>query len=594
MALFTFLLPKAGKDYMCKLPRKISSMIRSVLILISILSLTTSLIAQEEDNYSDFQGLHHMLDASEMARLGESQIGFLPSQAPTGPIRNIAEFNRMEGVLVTYASGFGIPLSLIAEMSQDAKVWTIVSGNSQQNYVSTQYQNNGVNLSNCVFLQKPINSYWTRDYGPWFILDGNGEVGIVDFPYNRPRPYDNAIPGHMATEMGVNLFNMNLLHTGGNYMTDGMGVAASTDLVISENSSLSLAQINQLVDDYLGIHTYHLNDDPLGLYIEHIDCWGKFLDVDKILIGEVPMSDPRYADYEAVAAYYASHLSSYGNPYQVYRVYAPNGQPYTNSLILNEKVFVPVVNGSGSIWNDSAIARYEQAMPGYQIIPVSQYNSAPWQTTDALHCRTKGLADREILDIWHQPLTGQWAPQPQYVLTARIVAASGEGFILDSMYCDYRINGGGWNRLLLSPDTAHQWHCSIPAQAPGTVIEYVLHASDSSGRNESHPFIAYADPHSFSIQNIVSRTAERDEQYLHILPNPSTDWTFINFSTLRAGEVSIQLYSAEGKLVLQEHWPAIPAGKHQKRLNINHWKSGMYFVVLKVPGKTLRAKLIRG
>lgn len=535
-----------------------------------------------------------MLDASEIGRIQESRIGFIPSQAPIGPLRNIAEFNRMEGVLVTYASGFGIPLHLIAEMSQDAVVWTIVSGSSQQNYVTTQYQNNGVNLSNCVFLQKPINSYWTRDYGPWFIMDGNGDVGIVDFPYNRPRPYDNAIPAHIATEMGVNLYNMNLLHTGGNYMTDGMGVAASTDLVQSENASLSVAQIDQLVNDYLGIHTYHLNDDPLGLYIEHIDCWGKFLDVDKILIGEVPMSDPRYVDYEAVAAYYASHLSSYGNPYQVFRVYAPNGQPYTNSLILNEKVFVPIVNGAGAVWNDSAIARYQQAMPGYQVIPVTQYNSAPWQTTDALHCRANGLADREILDIWHQPLSGQLSPQAQYTLTARIIAASGEGLIPDSIYCEYRLNGGGWNRLLLSPDTANQWHCSIPAQAPGTTIEYVFHASDSSGRNEFHPFIGYADPHSFAVQNVVSRTADKNEPYVHVFPNPSIDWTFINFTSIRAGSLSLRIYTVEGNLVQEEFWQHIPAGKHQKRLDISNWKSGMYFIVLEYPGGRLSAKLIRG
>jgi hypothetical protein len=299
-------------------------------------------------------------------------------------------------------------------------------------------------------------------------------------------------------------------------------------------------------------------------------------------------------DYEAVASYYASHLSSYGNPYQVYRVYAPNGQPYTNSLILNNKVFVPIVNGSGAVWNDTAIARYQQAMPGYQIIPVTQYSSAPWQTTDALHCRTKGLADRAILDIWHQPLSGSVAPQAQFTLTARIVAASGEGLIPDSMYCDYRLNGGGWNRLLLSPDTGHFWHCSIPAQAPGTLIEYVLHASDSSGRSESHPFIGKADPHTFSVQNIVSRTEIRDGSSIHILPNPATDWSFINFSSSRSGKVSLQIFTSAGKLVFQESWSDIPAGNHQKRLNINNWNTGIYFVVLEVPGSTLRAKLIRG
>lgn len=77
------------------------------------------------------------------------------------------------------------------------------------------------------------------------------------------------------------------------------------------------------MQNYLGIDTYHVVPDPLGDYIKHIDCWGKFLDVDKVLIGQVPSSDPRYADYEAAADYFANQTSSYGTPFQVFRVYSP-------------------------------------------------------------------------------------------------------------------------------------------------------------------------------------------------------------------------------------------------------------------------------
>ncbi len=127
-------------------------------------------------------------------------------------------------------------------------------------------------------------------------------------------------------------------------MTDGMGVSASTTLVYTENPDYTAEDVDSLVYHYLGIETYHVLPDPLGDYIEHIDCWGKFLDVDKVLIGQVPESDPRYDDFEYVADYFASTPSSYGNNYQVYRVQTPGGNPptpYTNSLILNKRVFVP-------------------------------------------------------------------------------------------------------------------------------------------------------------------------------------------------------------------------------------------------------------
>lgn len=556
---------------------------KKALLALSFLFLPLYLItAQEQQIDAEFQGVHHMKDPSELDRMDEIARGFSPSQLPIGPIRNIAEFNRMEGVLIAYDNGFGIPLALIAEMSQDCKVWTIVTSVGIQSSVSSMYMGNGVNMANCEFLVKPVNSYWTRDYGPWFILDGNFDVSVVDFPYNRPRPSDDAIPIHVATAMNLNVYNMNLIHTGGNYMTDGMGVSASTDLVAAENPGLSVAQINQLASDYLGIQNYYLNDDPLGLYIEHIDCWGKFLDVDKILLGEVPMSDPRYSDYEAVASFYGAHLSSYGTPYEIHRVYSPNGQPYTNSLILNNKVLVPVVSGTGSNWNDTAIARYEQAMPGYEVIPIAQYSAAAWQTSDALHCRAIGLADRDLLDIFHIPLLGTIPPQGIYEIVARIVAASDSGLLLDSVYCAYSINGAGYVKGLMVPDTANTFKFALTGLSVGTEVDYYIHASDSTGRSEFHPFIGVSDPHHFMVQNVVGELGQETDlkTRLRILPNPAEIMTFINFSTWREGEVDIRVYSLDGKLVKNYSAKHISSGKHQWKLDLSSWSPGMYVVHL--------------
>ena len=42
-----------------------------------------------------------------------------------------------------------------------------------------------------------------------------------------------------------------------------------------------------------------------------------------------------------------------------------------------------------SNWDDDAINTYELAMPGYEIIGVT----GSWESTDALHCRVKGIPD---------------------------------------------------------------------------------------------------------------------------------------------------------------------------------------------------------
>ena len=82
-------------------------------------------------------------------------------------------------------------------------------------------------------------------------------------------------------------------------MTDGFGVSAAAHIAYTENdqcntnnqSSIPLppcAYVDNIMNDYYGISEYHVVADPNGEYIDHIDCWGKFLSPNRILIREVP------------------------------------------------------------------------------------------------------------------------------------------------------------------------------------------------------------------------------------------------------------------------------------------------------------------
>jgi agmatine/peptidylarginine deiminase len=278
------------------------------LILFLFSSQWNKSFAQETEPFQEKVFTHHMTPEEELLK-GEIGKSFVPTTPPTGPVYNVAEFNRMQAVLIRYP--FGISYQVIKEMSEDTKVVTIVASTTQQSTVLNSYISNNVNVANCLFLIAPSDSYWTRDYGPWFVFDANGAPGIVDFPYNRPnRPNDDDIPVKVAQYLGINLYGMNVIHTGGNYMTDGMGISSSSDLVWTENPTLTHAQINTMFQNYLGINTYHVVPDPNNTYIDHIDCWGKFLDVDKVLIRSVPTSHAQYDEIEATAAYYASQTSS--------------------------------------------------------------------------------------------------------------------------------------------------------------------------------------------------------------------------------------------------------------------------------------------
>jgi agmatine deiminase len=417
-------------------------------------------------------------------------------------IRQPAEFEPMQGVLIRYQ--FGISLAVIKEMAEDVNVVTIVASSSERNTVQSQYQSYGVDLSHCSYLIAPTDSYWTRDYGPWFIINEDSEQGVVDFTYNRPRPNDDVIPARYASNQSLPLTTMALETAGGNYMTDGQGTAISTTLVWEENPGLTHEQINQMVQDYLGITTYHVVPDVNNEYIEHIDCWGKYLSPDTILIREVPSSHSQYDEIEAAVDYFETQSSCYGTPYNVVRVYTPNDQPYTNSFILNNKVFVPIMNDQ---WDDDALASYQNAMPGYEVLGFT----GTWQSTDAIHCRAMGITDRYMLYIEHTPLSGFQENPDGYEIEAKILPYSGQALISSSTGVYWKADDHAWNFIPMQPSGDEYYHATIPPQANGTIVSYYIHAEDESGRTENHPYIGEADAYFFTAYGELETNTPPDQ-----------------------------------------------------------------------------------
>lgn len=418
---------------------------------------------------------------------------FTPTAAPEGPVRPIAEFEPSSHVIVRYP--LGIPSALVAQLSNTAEVICIVAGTYYQNAATNAFQSAGVNMDNLSFLTVSTDSYWTRDYSPWFIYDGNGDYAVVDFRYNRPRPGDELVPQAYADHFDLPYYGMNLYQTGGNYMTDGINSAIQSHIAYTENSN-NQANVNALMQSFLGIENYYVVQDPNNTYIDHVDCWGKYLAPDKVLIRSVPASHARYAALEATADYFANQLCAWGYPYRVYRVNTPQDQPYSNSLILNNKVFVPITNSSA---DNPALEVYRNAMPGYEVIGVPGASSTPWLSTDALHCRTHEVPDKDMLHIAHMPYFGVQNQRYSYEINAQIIAHSGAELYSDSLFVALKINSGTWDSVPLIRQDGINFRAELTELCPGDSIRYYIYAADQSGRNRSHPQFAEKEPHLFSI-----------------------------------------------------------------------------------------------
>ena len=481
----------------------------TLLVFASMMSTMGYMNAQAQTREApDWRKLHY-LSEEEMHTPVRRSINLTETPAPTEAPRFVAEFEPMQGVTIRYP--LGIPVSLVKSLAENCQVYCIVQS-SQQSSARSSFTNAGVNMSRVTFVIANSDSYWVRDYGPWYIFAGKTPA-IVDNVYNRPRPYDDAIPQTFATFWNIPLYSMNLQHTGGNMMEDGRGHGVSDNLVISENNN-NEANVRQKMLDYLGIDNYHITIDPQGEYIAHVDCWGKYLAPDKILIAKLPQSNSRYQYYEEVANYFATTNCCWGYPYKVYRVEEPGGNtlaPYTNSLILNKCVYVPL--GSNSTYNERALQVYRDAMPGYEVIGVSNTSySIGWQNTDALHCRTRGVMDFNMLFVDHRNvLFGTQECGDSIAVTSKFIAYSGKPLKEDSLLVYYSIDNGPYQ-------TAHMTATGNPDEYVGYIkgyhqaseVDYYVFGADESGHRYQQPVFGELDPHHFTV-NITFKLGDVNE-----------------------------------------------------------------------------------
>ena len=490
------------------------------LVFASMMSTMGYMNAQTETKEApDWRKLHYLSEEEMKTPLRAT---ITETNPPTEAPRFVAEFEPMQGVMIRYP--LGIPTSLVKSLAENCQVYCIVSGNESS--ARTSFSNAGVNLNRVTFVNANSDSYWVRDYAPWYIFEGKNPA-IVDNVYNRPREHDDAIPSSFATLLNIPIYGMNLTHTGGNMMEDGRGHGVSDNLILTENKNNEV-DVRQKMRDYLGIDNYHITLDPQGDYIAHVDCWGKLLAPDKILVAQLPQSNSHYADYEAVANYFATTNCCWGYPYKVYRVYEPGGNtvaPYTNSLILNKHVYVPM--GDNNTHNNNALQVYREAMPGYEVTGVTNTsNSTGWLNTDALHCRTRGIMDFNMLYVDHRNvLFGTQDCGESVAIKSKFIAYSGKPLKQDSLLVYYSINnikGPYQTAHMTATNEPDEYVGYITGYEQGDEVYYYVFGADESEHRYQQPVFGELDPHHFTVNMSSSRGDVNNDEKVNI--TESTSW----------------------------------------------------------------------
>ncbi|MBN2184847.1 MAG: agmatine deiminase family protein [Candidatus Krumholzibacteriota bacterium] len=552
----------------------------------TLISLTAPAIQAQTDQAEE-KGLPIHLTDEELTRIDEIGLEQILTPPPAVPVRQCAEWEPVTGVIVRYDMGFGLPYEILAEYSEDLIVYVVLIEDQESNAYNAM-SNGGVNMANVEFIFAATNSIWTRDYGPQFIF-ADGVWGIVDHIYNRPRPDDDLVNWVLGTEWSADVYGTDLLHTGGNYMADGHGKGFSTELVWDENLTLTHEQIEQYMEDYLGITEYVVVPDIAPDGIHHIDCWAKLLNEETIMVKEVASDHPHYDALEANVDYLETLTNCYGRPYNVVRVFC--GQlrkddvaAYTNSIILNDKVFVPTFDIST---DEAALDAYRAAMPGYEVLGYE----GSWLDDDAIHCRAMGVHDRHMLIVDTDPLQDLESNRNGYRVTALIDDRSEAGLVGDSLLVFWRLSGEeDFNAValqaILSTDSFEAY---IPMQPEDSNVEYYVLAKDMSGRRRTRPvsspnafYSFYTGEDNVTGAETPSGTFALEQNY----PNPFNPSTIIRFSLPATDQTTLAVFDVNGREVAR-----LVDGVREKGSHTVEWigissngrrvESGIYFYSLR-------------
>ena len=286
-----------------------------------------------------------------------------------------AEWEPTIGVLIGWP--LRIPHDLVVDMARDVDLYVTVNDPHHELKARVTFEAWGIDLRRVHFVRTRQGSgyYLTRDWGPNAVYDSGGRCRLVDglfFDYpisgveggkrllsisklalRNYRPDDEA-PAAVAATMGLPRTESPIYLTGGNVAFDGLGTAFATRIMIDENLSHGISQdqfLARLAQDF-GVRRFHVVPNFERLGIQHLDCLMKLLDEERILVKRSPPDHPDFEHIEEAARCLALLKNPYDRLYQILRIDTPlynkfSLANYTNALILNRKVYVPLFDIPG-------------------------------------------------------------------------------------------------------------------------------------------------------------------------------------------------------------------------------------------------------
>ena len=535
-------------------------------------------------------------------------------------IRTPGQWEELQAVMLTWTTYPPILRQLVSAIQQEVEVWIVTL---DSNAVKSNILNNGGNLTNVKFIHAPFNSVWVRDYGPNSVyLAGVDSLAFVNWQYNRPRPNDNNVPIATGSQMDIPVYSMtanpnDLVNCGGNFMADGFGTGFASRLVVQENQGTGFSQsfkteaeIDNLMNMYMGLDRYIKMIQLPYDGINHIDMHMKLLNEETLLVGEFPEGISDGPQMELNLQYVLdNYMSPFGTPYKVIRIPmipSPNGlnwpgQPfgdafyrtYANGVFVNKTFIVPIYREE---YDTIGLQILQNAMPGYNVVGIDVDNSSPAQSNmisanGALHCITKDVATADPLWIAHQNHPDSDDVFNPYQINAMIRHKS--GIANATLYYKTTI-AGSYSSVPMVYNAAlgeYNWSAQIPAQVTGTTVYYYIHAEANSGKTQVRPMPAPEGYFHFNVFGSASIESIDQLTFTKIFPNPSSGLTCIATDFEHPFQGRMYLVNAMGQEVATIYEGLFVGGDRKYFIDVENYPAGMYMIILETEVGMVSKKL---
>ncbi len=242
-------------------------------------------------------------------------------------------------------------------------------------------------------VQAPLDDAWMRDIGPTFVLDGDGNLGAVDWVFNgwgqqdwARWEHDSKIGAFVADQAGVPVVSSPMVNEGGAIHVDGRGTALVTESVQLEpgrNPGWTKEQVEAELARTIG--ATHVVWVPRGLYRDsqrfgtrgHIDIVATIPSPGRLLVHmQNDQSHPDYAISRDILAVLRDSTDVTGSAWEIVEIPAPTvvrddegwvDYSYINHLVVNGGVIGCAFDDPH---DDVAAELLAQAYPDREVVMV--------------------------------------------------------------------------------------------------------------------------------------------------------------------------------------------------------------------------------